>query len=345
MAGQTALTVSTDDYEAIAAAVMETERGRWFLQEFAKRNRVADTQVLLEAIHRLEEAVAQQKAATPDPSSDTNSQTIERIRLDLSEMAKTIAQTKRDIASINSGEEPSNRLLEASEVLDAIIRTTERATSDILGAAENMQEAAWTLREEGANEALCTALDRHATDIYTACSFHDLTAQRTAKIIHTLRYLENRLHGMIAMWDEEGGGQATSAAQVLALHDSVGGSNLNQSDVDGVILEEDEAILDDELFAHEAESAAGTPAFATDEITLVIEDERVPDAPELAFVSEMIQAETLTPEQGQPTFDDAKDLGSDVLKVEMDNDFYTPQFESLSDLDALDTQEKLRRFS
>lgn len=42
------------DYEAIEAAVMETERGRWFLAEYARRNRTADTRLLLDAIRRLE---------------------------------------------------------------------------------------------------------------------------------------------------------------------------------------------------------------------------------------------------------------------------------------------------
>ncbi|HEY0293198.1 MAG TPA: hypothetical protein VGC51_12860 [Hansschlegelia sp.] len=32
-----------DDYEAIADAVMETARGRWFLAEYARRNRAAET--------------------------------------------------------------------------------------------------------------------------------------------------------------------------------------------------------------------------------------------------------------------------------------------------------------
>jgi len=42
------------DYESICAALMDTERGRWFLQEYAKRNRSADTKVLLVAIERIE---------------------------------------------------------------------------------------------------------------------------------------------------------------------------------------------------------------------------------------------------------------------------------------------------
>jgi len=42
------------DYQAIEAAVMETARGRWFLAEYARRHRAADTAAVLEAIARLE---------------------------------------------------------------------------------------------------------------------------------------------------------------------------------------------------------------------------------------------------------------------------------------------------
>ena len=45
------------DYDSIHAAVMETVRGRWFLSEYARRNRQADTDVLLKAIGRIESFV------------------------------------------------------------------------------------------------------------------------------------------------------------------------------------------------------------------------------------------------------------------------------------------------
>lgn len=47
-----------DDFIAILSAVMETERGRWFLAEFARRNRHAETDRVLAAIARLEAAMA-----------------------------------------------------------------------------------------------------------------------------------------------------------------------------------------------------------------------------------------------------------------------------------------------
>jgi len=49
--------LSDEDYGAIEAAVMETARGRWFLAEYARRNRNADTDAVLAAIRRLERLV------------------------------------------------------------------------------------------------------------------------------------------------------------------------------------------------------------------------------------------------------------------------------------------------
>jgi hypothetical protein len=44
---------------------METSRGRWFLSEYAKRNRNADTRMVLDAVARIEETLAAQKDAGP----------------------------------------------------------------------------------------------------------------------------------------------------------------------------------------------------------------------------------------------------------------------------------------
>src|ERR1700676_5813231 len=55
---------SEEDYDAISQAFMETSRGRWFLGEYAKRNRNADTRMVLDAVERIEQTiVAQQEAA------------------------------------------------------------------------------------------------------------------------------------------------------------------------------------------------------------------------------------------------------------------------------------------
>ena len=42
-----AVTFPREQYEALESAVMESARGRWFLAEYARRNRAADTMMLI----------------------------------------------------------------------------------------------------------------------------------------------------------------------------------------------------------------------------------------------------------------------------------------------------------
>ena len=56
---------AAEDFEAIEAAVMETARGRWFLAEYARRMRAAETTKLLEAVIRIERAMLAATAISP----------------------------------------------------------------------------------------------------------------------------------------------------------------------------------------------------------------------------------------------------------------------------------------
>lgn len=59
------------EYHAVYAAVTATERGRWFLTEFAKRNRHAETRSLVAALARIEAAVgADARSSDPVAISD-----------------------------------------------------------------------------------------------------------------------------------------------------------------------------------------------------------------------------------------------------------------------------------
>src|ERR1700761_8095356 len=61
---------SEADYDAIQEAFMETSRGRWFLGEYAKRNRNTDTRMVLDAVARIEETLAASKKPERDPLLD-----------------------------------------------------------------------------------------------------------------------------------------------------------------------------------------------------------------------------------------------------------------------------------
>lgn len=60
------------DYDIILAALSETARGRAFLQEYAQRNRVADTEALLTAIGRIEELLASRSLEPIEPPSQND---------------------------------------------------------------------------------------------------------------------------------------------------------------------------------------------------------------------------------------------------------------------------------
>ncbi|MDI1345661.1 MAG: hypothetical protein PSV22_16395 [Pseudolabrys sp.] len=76
-----------DDYLSFSAALGASERGRAFLQEYARRNRHADTAVVLAALDRLESVARSQKAA---PEA-------ERIRQDLRALLDTIQSARPQI--------------------------------------------------------------------------------------------------------------------------------------------------------------------------------------------------------------------------------------------------------
>lgn len=178
--------LSAADYDAIAAAVMETGRGRWFLAEYARRNRQADTEMVLSAIVRLER-LCTVPVAEPGPA--------------LSETARTIAELRGDLDRTGvSG--PTARL-------SARIHET---ASGILEAAEAIQEIAWTLRESGSEPDLCDRLDRRATEIYGATTVIETGANQIEKVADTIAMLDANLRAAAGDTDFASADQAPSSS-------------------------------------------------------------------------------------------------------------------------------------
>jgi hypothetical protein len=171
------------DYDAIHAAVVGTAEGRWFLAQYASRNRNADTAQVLAAIDRLESEVGRERSAPPaapaqepPPGPD-----IARLRSDLGEFADALMRARADVATIEPG------------------KITARPT--ILAATEALQGLAWFMRERGTDSRFCDRIDDCADDILAVCAIPDLAVQRTRTIIDVLGDLENRLHAIRSTLD------------------------------------------------------------------------------------------------------------------------------------------------
>ncbi|SEF66929.1 hypothetical protein [Bosea lathyri] len=189
--------LSETDYEAIEAAVLETARGRWFMAEYAKRNRQADTMTLLNAIGRIERVVG---LSTQQPANTPN----------LGEAAALIGDLRIDLERI------SGRAEERSSGLAVRI---EHAAETIIIATESIQEVAWSLREAGADNAMCDMLDRRASEVSAAIALVDGTVQRIDKIADTIAMLDSSLRAFSDLTQEASSAENVSAATVARASD------------------------------------------------------------------------------------------------------------------------------
>lgn len=109
-----------EDFDAIADAVMETERGRWFLREFARRNRVADTAEILGALARLEQRL---RSGAPEPAVAALP-----IEPRLARLAALAAEIKAALTAQKPAEQRISRALEGVAALEGAIGASADAS-------------------------------------------------------------------------------------------------------------------------------------------------------------------------------------------------------------------------
>lgn len=129
------------DYDAIREAFMETARGRWFLGEYAKRNRNADTRMVLDAVAKIEETLAAQRQSIVE---DRLPEALVEIRRAIRE-AETIALAAFDPAAIEASLAPIPR------------------------GVRIIKEISWRWREIGADGRICDLIDSQLASIEAAC--------------------------------------------------------------------------------------------------------------------------------------------------------------------------------
>jgi chemotaxis regulatin CheY-phosphate phosphatase CheZ len=188
--------LSDEEYFAIEDALQNSARGRAFLRTRDSRQRLVAVDEARRIASSLREWTLKQIELNKEATS------LEVLRAELQSMAAHIQTAKQEIAALHSKdtkvETSANRIVTATSELDQIVQATERATSDILNAAERIMEAAGQLPPELAETS--QILTDQATEIFTACSFQDITGQRISKVVNTLRYIDQRVAAMVEIW-------------------------------------------------------------------------------------------------------------------------------------------------
>ncbi|MGY2807629.1 hypothetical protein [Bradyrhizobium sp. USDA 4506] len=132
---------SEEDYAAISAAFMETSRGRWFLGEYAKRNRNADTRMVLDAVARIEESLSAQRQAAAAAIRDE-------------QLAQALAALRGAIEAAQAS---------AIAALDGI--SFEQSLAPVRKGVRVIREISWRLREIGNDGRICDIIDSQVSAI------------------------------------------------------------------------------------------------------------------------------------------------------------------------------------
>ncbi|MCO5131013.1 MAG: hypothetical protein M9932_10660 [Xanthobacteraceae bacterium] len=118
-------------FDAILDTFTATARGRWFLAEFARRNRNADIRMVLDAVARIERS---RRPETDPPAEPAGT-------------GDVAAKARQQTGAATQAPPAAEQLALAYRSLRAI------------------RAIAWTLRGSGAEAGLCDALDAHANAI------------------------------------------------------------------------------------------------------------------------------------------------------------------------------------
>jgi chemotaxis protein CheZ len=107
---------------------------------------------------------------------------------ELKAIAAHIETLRREIAKLQPTKMHSESIPSAGQELDAIVTATESASNRILECAEQVMEA--DARDPMRYKAF---VDARMLSVFEACEFQDLTGQRIAKVIETLKQIEARV--------------------------------------------------------------------------------------------------------------------------------------------------------
>jgi hypothetical protein len=132
---------SEEDYDAISEAFMETARGRWFLGEYAKRNRNADTRMVLDAVARIEQSLAAQKS---EPTDNGLAEALGAIGSAI-ERARTATSAALDRFALEAALVPVRKGIRV------------------------IREISWRWREIGADGRICDLIDSQVEAIEAGC--------------------------------------------------------------------------------------------------------------------------------------------------------------------------------
>ena len=118
-----------------------------------------------------------------------------------------LQKIRRELAALNTAKDSGDdHFSSMSEQLDAIIDATENATNTIMENCEGIEVHMEESRAKTQDPELLAAFDNvtnKVNNIFEACAFQDITGQRVTKVVHSLKFVEERINAIILAWGQE----------------------------------------------------------------------------------------------------------------------------------------------
>ena len=168
-----------ESFEAIERAVLETARGRWFLAEFARRSRQADTSALLLSLSRLERVVTRTVSEPADEMRRDVARLADEINILATALSQGIAQE------------------DDRETFTQIARSGERAAFDVAVTADAARDIGTTILEKGVNAELLRELDRHLSRLVACAAEQALIMKRVGAMGEMFRFIRQRVGALL----------------------------------------------------------------------------------------------------------------------------------------------------
>lgn len=169
-----------------------------------------------------------------------------KLRVELLSLHQYIERFRKEIAEMVARDDDGDRFSTMAEQLDAIVAATENATTTILERMEEIDDIGEKLRaadDAGTRAALCDDLNGKTMEAIEACTFQDITGQRVTKIVRSMKFVEERVNTIMALWGkDEIEKLSRQAAKDLAPEE-----NSDEALLNGPALDTEASISQDEI--------------------------------------------------------------------------------------------------
>lgn len=152
------------EYRAIEKALLQSERGRWFLAEHSRRSRRTETSEIEEALQRFKSTLRQPPAV------------LGRVRSELGSLEAMLAETKAHLMACT---QPA--------------AAADSPTAHLLKTAEDLHELVWSLQAREIDPAACEEIGRRAMALFALTARQAQESQRALKASAALDVLLDRV--------------------------------------------------------------------------------------------------------------------------------------------------------